>query len=80
MVGNPPQQQKKVILEIDSGNTTSTNDESSFSYGKVMEQIATTYTDLQPVIDRIYISDYKPSDLLRYFVWQCITELLYILK
>jgi Zn-dependent M28 family amino/carboxypeptidase len=68
MVGNPPQQQKKVIIEIDAGNAVSTNDESSLSYGKVMEQIAINYTDLQPVIDRMYNSDYMPFEALGYVV------------
>jgi hypothetical protein len=79
MVGNPPND-KKIITEIHAGNTACTNYEPSLKYEKAMEQVAATYADLQAVTEKIYVADYILSALLRYVVWQCITELLYISK
>jgi hypothetical protein len=68
MVGNPPYPQTKVIIERDTGNKVSSNDQDSQSYGEFMKQMAMNYTDLQVIMGPIYDSDYMPFEALGYVV------------
>jgi len=68
MVGSPPSNQKRVIIERDMGNKVSNNDGDSQVFGEYMKQMAAKYTDLQAAFGHIYDSDYMPFEALGYVV------------
>jgi putative aminopeptidase FrvX len=68
MVGRPPLNPKKVIIERDTGNEVLTNDQGSQTLSQIMEQMATHYTDLEVVYGPIYDSDYMPFEALGHVV------------
>jgi peptidase M28-like protein len=68
MVGSPPSNQKRVIIERDMGNKVSNNDRDSQVFGEYMKQMAAKYTDLQAAFGHIYDSDYMLFEALGYVV------------
>ena len=69
MVGPPsPLNQKKVIIERDIGNIVSSNDSDSQAFGRIMEEAAARYNDLEVNFGPIYDSDYMPFEALGYTV------------
>jgi Zn-dependent M28 family amino/carboxypeptidase len=57
MVGRPPSNNRKVIIERDIDNSVSTNDLESLRFARMMEYMAINYTDLQVALGPIYSSD-----------------------
>lgn len=68
MVGSPPFNQKRVIIETDMGNKVSNNDKHSQVFGEYIKQMAAKYTNLQITFGPIYDSDYMPFEALDYIV------------
>ena len=67
MVGSSSAAEKHTFtIERDIGNTVSTNDQDSQTFGQIMEQMAINYTDLDILLGPIYDSDYMPFEALGY--------------
>ena len=64
MVGRPPLNKNKVIVERDMGNKVSTNDLDSQRFGNRLARVAREYTGLKVGMSHIYDSDYMPFEAL----------------
>lgn len=62
MVGSPPGNDSKIIIERDVGNQIATNDEDSQKICLLMQEIAMSITNLKVVLGNIYDSDYIPFE------------------
>ena len=68
MVGHPPSNEMKVVIERDRGNVVSTNDHNSQDFAQTIEKMATDYTGLEVIPGPIYDSDYMPFEALGHVV------------
>jgi len=68
MIGSPPNNGNKVIIERDLGNQVLYNDKDSQDFAMLMEHMALTFTNLEVTKGPIYSSDYMPFEALGYVV------------
>jgi len=68
MISSPPENSKRLIIEVDRENKLPSQKFESISFGETLKQMAMNYTDLEVVFDNICNSDYMPFQSLGYVV------------
>lgn len=70
MIGYPPSSNRsnQVIIEYDTGNTHLQNDKNSKRIALLIQQVASSYTGLQAILNKLGNSDFIPFQALGYTV------------